>query len=88
MQGFLFSRPLPPVELEIWLRELVMSGRAPWIAANRSDRGGDALPPTHLLAEPTPVEWSASLPRPPLLARDFDVVPVEDPPVSSPMALD
>ena len=32
MQGFLFSRPIPPDELEIWLQQTVLPQKAPWIA--------------------------------------------------------
>jgi predicted signal transduction protein with EAL and GGDEF domain/DNA-binding response OmpR family regulator len=31
MQGFLFSRPLPPEELESWLQQTVLPRKAPWI---------------------------------------------------------
>jgi predicted signal transduction protein with EAL and GGDEF domain/DNA-binding response OmpR family regulator len=31
MQGFLFSRPLPPEELERWLQQTVLPRKAPWI---------------------------------------------------------
>ncbi len=31
MQGFLFSRPLPPDEVERWLEQTVLPRRAPWI---------------------------------------------------------
>jgi predicted signal transduction protein with EAL and GGDEF domain/DNA-binding response OmpR family regulator len=31
MQGFLFSRPIPPDELEVWLRQTVLPRKAPWI---------------------------------------------------------
>jgi len=32
MQGFLFSRPIPPDELEVWLQQTVLPRKAPWIA--------------------------------------------------------
>ncbi len=32
MQGFLFSRPLPPDDLERWLAQTVLPRKAPWIA--------------------------------------------------------
>ena len=32
MQGFLFSRPIPPDELELWLEQTVLPRKAPWIA--------------------------------------------------------
>jgi len=31
MQGFLFSRPIPPDDLELWLQNTVLPRRAPWI---------------------------------------------------------
>jgi EAL domain-containing protein (putative c-di-GMP-specific phosphodiesterase class I) len=31
MQGFLFSRPIPPDDLEAWLRNTILPRRAPWI---------------------------------------------------------
>jgi predicted signal transduction protein with EAL and GGDEF domain/DNA-binding response OmpR family regulator len=33
MQGFLFSRPLPPEDLETWLQQTVLPRKAPWIGA-------------------------------------------------------
>ncbi len=33
MQGFLFSRAVPPDELQRWLQETVLPRKAPWIAA-------------------------------------------------------
>ena len=32
MQGFLFSRPIPPDDLERWLQQTVLPRKAPWIA--------------------------------------------------------
>lgn len=32
MQGFLFSKPLPPEEVEQWLAQTVLPRKAPWIA--------------------------------------------------------
>jgi predicted signal transduction protein with EAL and GGDEF domain len=37
MQGFLFSKALPPDELEAWLRETLLAGHAPWLAHHGSD---------------------------------------------------
>jgi predicted signal transduction protein with EAL and GGDEF domain/DNA-binding response OmpR family regulator len=34
MQGFLFSRPLPPSELEVWFEQVLLPRRAPWLAAS------------------------------------------------------
>jgi predicted signal transduction protein with EAL and GGDEF domain/DNA-binding response OmpR family regulator len=41
MQGFLFSRPLPPDDLEAWLHQTVLPRKAPWIGAV-SDADGSA----------------------------------------------
>jgi EAL domain-containing protein (putative c-di-GMP-specific phosphodiesterase class I) len=38
MQGFLFSRPIPPDELERWLQQTVLPRKAPWIVQAGSDR--------------------------------------------------
>jgi len=41
MQGFLFSRPIPPDDLELWLQQTVLPRRAPWIGqANELEFGG------------------------------------------------
>ena len=47
MQGFLFSKPLPPADLERWLKQTVLPRKAPWIVrAGEADfRGGDSEPP-------------------------------------------
>jgi predicted signal transduction protein with EAL and GGDEF domain/CheY-like chemotaxis protein len=43
MQGFLFSRPIAPEELELWLKQTVLPRRAPWIGqADELDVGGVA----------------------------------------------
>jgi predicted signal transduction protein with EAL and GGDEF domain/DNA-binding response OmpR family regulator len=39
MQGFLFSRAIPPDELERWLDQTVLPRKAPWIAAADSQFG-------------------------------------------------
>ena len=31
MQGFLFSKPLPPGEIEEWLQQTILPRKAPWI---------------------------------------------------------
>jgi sensor c-di-GMP phosphodiesterase-like protein len=31
MQGFLFSRPQPPEDIETWLQQTVLPRKAPWI---------------------------------------------------------
>jgi predicted signal transduction protein with EAL and GGDEF domain/DNA-binding response OmpR family regulator len=33
MQGFLFSKPLPPDDLELWLQQTILPRKAPWIGA-------------------------------------------------------
>ena len=33
MQGYLFSRPLPPEDIERWLEQTVLPRKAPWISA-------------------------------------------------------
>jgi predicted signal transduction protein with EAL and GGDEF domain/CheY-like chemotaxis protein len=38
MQGFLFSRPIPPHELEDWLKQTVLPRKAPWIVQAGADR--------------------------------------------------
>ena len=38
MQGFLFSRPIPPDELERWLQQSVLPRKAPWIAPAGAER--------------------------------------------------
>ena len=38
MQGFLFSRPIPPDELERWLKQTVLPRKAPWIVQAGADR--------------------------------------------------
>ncbi|HET9976784.1 MAG TPA: EAL domain-containing protein [Burkholderiaceae bacterium] len=42
MQGFLFSKPLPPDDLETWLLQTVLPRKAPWIGAV-SDEAGQRL---------------------------------------------
>ncbi|MBO9688438.1 putative bifunctional diguanylate cyclase/phosphodiesterase [Roseateles chitosanitabidus] len=43
MQGFLFSKPLPPDELERWLAQTVLTRKAPWILP--ASEAGEDLPP-------------------------------------------
>jgi EAL domain-containing protein (putative c-di-GMP-specific phosphodiesterase class I) len=38
MQGFLFSRPIPPDELERWLQNTVLPRKAPWIVQAGPER--------------------------------------------------
>ena len=43
MQGFLFSRPIAPDDLERWLEQTVLPRKAPWIGqASDLDFGTDA----------------------------------------------
>ena len=51
MQGFLFSRPQPPDDIETWLKQTVLPRKAPWIGkADESD-----LPePTRVVRARTP----------------------------------
>jgi predicted signal transduction protein with EAL and GGDEF domain/DNA-binding response OmpR family regulator len=43
MQGFLFSRAIPPEDLERWLQQTVLPRKAPWIGqASALEFGGDA----------------------------------------------
>jgi predicted signal transduction protein with EAL and GGDEF domain len=40
MQGFLFSKALPPDDLERWLQQTVLPRKAPWIGAVSELEGG------------------------------------------------
>jgi len=43
MQGFLFSRPIPPDDLERWLQQTVLPRKAPWIGqANALENAADS----------------------------------------------
>jgi hypothetical protein len=42
MQGFLFSKALPPDDLETWLKQTVLPRKAPWIGTVSE---GDVGPP-------------------------------------------
>jgi EAL domain-containing protein (putative c-di-GMP-specific phosphodiesterase class I) len=43
MQGFLFSRPIPPADLELWLQQTVLPRKAPWIGqASALEHGNEA----------------------------------------------
>jgi hypothetical protein len=44
MQGFLFSRPIPPDDLELWLKQTVLPRRAPWIGQADELDLGDPTP--------------------------------------------
>ena len=39
MQGYLFSRPQPPEEIELWLQQTVLPRKAPWIG-----KAGESFP--------------------------------------------
>jgi predicted signal transduction protein with EAL and GGDEF domain/FixJ family two-component response regulator len=43
MQGFLFSRPLPPEEIEAWREQTIVARKAAWIA-DRVEEGPDDAP--------------------------------------------
>jgi predicted signal transduction protein with EAL and GGDEF domain/DNA-binding NarL/FixJ family response regulator len=43
MQGFLFSRPLPPEEIERWLNDVVRPRKAPWMSRTGEVEPADAL---------------------------------------------
>ena len=52
MQGFLFSKPLPPDDLEAWLRQTVLPRKAPWIGKVGEADLSDALRPAAPRAKP------------------------------------
>ncbi len=43
MQGFLFSKPQPPEDIEKWLQETILPRRAPWIGKAGDLRGAESL---------------------------------------------
>jgi PAS domain S-box-containing protein len=43
MQGFLFSRPQPPEDIETWLQQTVLPRKAPWIGKAGEAEFGDPL---------------------------------------------
>ncbi len=49
MQGFLFSKPQPPDDIEAWLQQTVLPRKAPWISKAADGERADAL----RLAEPS-----------------------------------
>lgn len=53
MQGFLFSRPHPPDDIERWLEQTVLPKKAPWIGAV-SDEFGNLDAPNFVGARSTP----------------------------------
>jgi len=50
MQGFLFSRPLPPGELPAWREQALLGRKAPWIPAGSDDSPDSAARTAHLRA--------------------------------------
>ena len=40
MQGFLFSKPLPPEDIQVWMEQVVLPRKAPWIPATSKARTG------------------------------------------------
>ncbi|MCH7343988.1 EAL domain-containing protein [Pelomonas sp. CA6] len=48
MQGFLFSKPLPPDELERWLSQTVLPRKAPWISQADADESAPDTSPAAL----------------------------------------
>jgi hypothetical protein len=40
MQGFLFSKALPPDDLENWVKQTVLPRKAPWIGTVTEGEGG------------------------------------------------
>jgi predicted signal transduction protein with EAL and GGDEF domain/DNA-binding response OmpR family regulator len=40
MQGFMFSKPMPPEEIQRWLEQVVLPRKAPWIASVSQAFGG------------------------------------------------
>ena len=43
MQGFLFSRPLPPEDIETWLQQTILPKKAPWIGKAGDMDGPEGL---------------------------------------------
>jgi predicted signal transduction protein with EAL and GGDEF domain len=57
MQGFLFSKPQPPEDIESWLEQTVLPRKAPWIGAavgDFADPPGD--PPRRVAARPAQIK--------------------------------
>ncbi|KNZ34367.1 MAG: histidine kinase [Methylibium sp. NZG] len=52
MQGFLFSKPLWPADLEAWLQQTLTSRQAPWFEANAE------FARAHPLIQPVPAEMA------------------------------
>ncbi|MEQ1804571.1 MAG: EAL domain-containing protein [Burkholderiaceae bacterium] len=45
MQGFLFSGALPAAEIDAWLGQVLLPGKAKWIASNQRNERGASDPP-------------------------------------------
>ena len=43
MQGFLFSKPMPPEDIQVWMEQVVLPRKAPWMppASKAQDNGTD-----------------------------------------------
>jgi EAL domain-containing protein (putative c-di-GMP-specific phosphodiesterase class I) len=41
MQGFLFSKPLPPEDIQNWMEQVVLPRKAPWTSASAKARTAD-----------------------------------------------
>jgi predicted signal transduction protein with EAL and GGDEF domain/DNA-binding response OmpR family regulator len=52
MQGYLFSRPQPPEEIEIWLEQTVLPRKAPWIGKAGEAFGLEVAPAGEPVATP------------------------------------
>jgi EAL domain-containing protein (putative c-di-GMP-specific phosphodiesterase class I) len=50
MQGFLFSRPLPPERIAPWREQAILAHKAPWIVAAADDGPDEAPRGVHLRA--------------------------------------
>ena len=40
MQGFLFSKPMPPEDVPSWLEQVVLPRKAPWVPGVAKARAG------------------------------------------------
>ena len=46
MQGFLFSKPQPPKDIESWLQQIILPRKAAWIRKAGDEEVGDIQPIT------------------------------------------
>ena len=44
MQGFLFSRPLAPEQLELWRNQMLLDRKAPWIVDSADEVSASSAP--------------------------------------------